>query len=166
MLVGGRQQKHVCLHDAWILPLPAGDLANDEGSTEGLGWDKVAWQKVSPPPSQCRWGHAAARIEDPLTKSEVVAVFGGRKEVIDGGTRTGIFDYNNELWLFGLAGSTFGSDDTTDDDTATTGNVNATSFAKAATGGTWTLAEGAPGAAVPAKRDHHSLSYDSAGYAL
>jgi hypothetical protein len=83
LLVGGRRKHEVCLHDTWVLPMPAGwpKLSGLKGSAGGLGWGEVSWQKVDPIPSECRWGHSAALATDPTTKAEIVAVFGGRKEV-------------------------------------------------------------------------------------
>jgi len=162
MLVGGRKKHHICLHDAWTLLLPVGALANADGSTLGLGWESASWQKVAPLPSQCRWGHASTRVEDPLTKSEMVAVFGGRKEEIVNGSRTGVFDYNSELWFFSLGGSTSDEDGDAPSDDAETSEP----ALKAASSGKWTMIEAAAGASWPARRDHHSLSYDASDYAL
>jgi hypothetical protein len=79
VVVGGRKKHEVCLHDAWVLPLPKGELATPEGKTEGLGWDQSAWVEIEGVPGECRWGHAATQATDPITNTEFVAIFGGRK---------------------------------------------------------------------------------------
>lgn len=81
VVVGGRKKHEVCLHDAWVLPLPKGELATPRGETEGLGWDQSAWVEIEGVPGECRWGHAATHATDPITMTEFVAIFGGRKFV-------------------------------------------------------------------------------------
>jgi hypothetical protein len=83
---------------------------------------------------------------DPITKSELVAIFGGRKYIgppnhdDDAPALATAYDYNNELWLLAV------------------GPGNAYGGGAAAQ---WTLAATSNGA-VPVKRDHHTLSFDAA----
>ena len=81
VVIGGRQQHRRCLDDTWVLPLPEGDLTRPDSNTKGLGWNKSAWVEISGVPGLCRWGHAATLIADPATKTEGIAVFGGRKYI-------------------------------------------------------------------------------------
>jgi hypothetical protein len=88
VVVGGRQEHRLCLDDAWVLPLPKGELATPEGGTEGFGWNNSAWAEIPGVPGLCRWGHAATKVTDPITKREGVAIFGGRKYIGSGSVRS------------------------------------------------------------------------------
>jgi len=139
LLVGGKKKHSECLPDAWVLPMPSGwpQLAGVDGSAGGLGWGETAWHQATPIPSSCRWGHSAVLTEDPTTKAEIVAVFGGRLKDL----KTGKYTYNNELWFFSLGGGAPGLE------------------------GSWSLAE-TSGAPLPQPRDHTSLSFDSSSSSL
>ena len=87
LVIGGRQRHRRCLDDAWVLPLPEGDLTMPDSTTDGLGWNKSAWIEISGVPGLCRWGHAATLVTDPATSKEGIAVFGGRKYIGSGSVR-------------------------------------------------------------------------------
>lgn len=95
LLVGGRKKHEICLQDAWLLTLPDEEVMHQNSS-----WASTSWKQVDTLPGQCRWGHAAALATDPITKSEIVAVFGGRMQDLD----TKKFIYSNDLWFFSASG--------------------------------------------------------------
>jgi hypothetical protein len=67
-------------------------------------WDQSAWTEVDMLRGECRWGHSATLGTDPITDSEIVAIFGGRKQDLD----THEFIYDNDLWLFSPSSSKSG----------------------------------------------------------
>lgn len=99
LLVGGRKKHEVCLQDAWMLALPDEDVMGLNSS-----WAETAWREVNAMPGQCRWGHASTLATDPITKSEIVAVFGGRMEDL----KTKKFIYSNDLWFYSPTGGSDG----------------------------------------------------------
>eukprot|EP00616_Rhizochromulina_sp_CCMP1243_P003145 CAMPEP_0118966868 /NCGR_PEP_ID=MMETSP1173-20130426/4329_1 /TAXON_ID=1034831 /ORGANISM="Rhizochromulina marina cf, Strain CCMP1243" /LENGTH=489 /DNA_ID=CAMNT_0006915739 /DNA_START=22 /DNA_END=1491 /DNA_ORIENTATION=- len=129
-LVGGRMKHHVCLPDAWVLVVPTSDAEN--------AWKSAHWVQIDGIPSACRWGHAATLAKDPLTSTEIVAVFGGRYENADGD-----MVYLDDLWFLNLAVNTV------------TGEAT----------GTWSQALTEKGVRPPA-RDHHTMVYDGESESL
>lgn len=179
VVVGGRQQYRLCLDDAWVLPLPEGDLTTPEGGTEGLGWNNSAWAEIPGVPGLCRWGHAATLITDPITKSEGVAIFGGRKYTGSGSVRSRcsrdgalkllVLLCEISVFLFVFVCSCW--QNITEADLSTLYEYNnelwllsvGTLHGSEPPTATWALAATGPlGQRVPAKRDHQTMSFDPA----
>ncbi len=178
VLVGGRKKHEVCLHDAWILPLPPaldlfiGGAASVSSSSSGstnpaadllfdpaleAAWAATSWLAATPLPGSCRWGHSSVLVADPTTQEEMVAIFGGRLKNLD----TGEFFYNSELWLFSATAAPaapVASDDAAAAASSTTTTTTTT------TTGRWTLAQTTE--AVPPARDHHTSAPTSDGFGL
>mmetsp|Transcript_28248 Transcript_28248/g.63069 ORF Transcript_28248/g.63069 Transcript_28248/m.63069 type:complete len:535 (-) Transcript_28248:168-1772(-) len=93
IIIGGRQKHESCLPDSWMLKLPDGW---DDPALGPDAWGEAQWSELPELPSACRWGHAATRVVDSITNTELAAVFGGRKL----NHATGAFEYNDELWFF------------------------------------------------------------------